>query len=244
MIRLDKFLSNMGLGSRKEVNEWIKKGLVSVDGQPVLLPKTKISEEADVVFAQEKIAYQDYLYFLLNKPAGVLSASRDARATVLDCLREEDRRRGLFPVGRLDRDTTGLLLISDDGRLAHQLLSPKNKIPKTYEALVDKPLDPAIAQVFRQGIPLKEEGIRTQPATFELISDTLAHLTITEGKYHQVKRMFSYCGYQVLALKRLRMGPLELGEDLLPGDYRPLRPEEVQALKELGASGGIRKRKL
>lgn len=230
-IRLDRWLSNMGYGSRREVKSWIQSGAVQVNGVVVTLPKQLVTTDARVCFDKKRIVYQEYVYYLLHKPAGVLSATRDRRRTVLDLLKETDRRPNLFPVGRLDLDTTGLLLITDDGRLGHALLSPKNNIPKTYEAWVDKPLSEVDQAAFLEGFDLQPEGIRTLPAQLKCCTPQHAYVTISEGKYHQVKRMFAFCGKTVLRLHRCAMGPLHLG-DLSYGAYRPLKEEEVEALRQ------------
>nr|WP_072515146.1 pseudouridine synthase [Ndongobacter massiliensis] len=230
-IRLDRWLSNMGYGSRREVKSWIQSGAVQVNGEVVTIPKQLVATDAQVCLDAQQIAYREYVYYLLHKPAGVLSATRDRRQTVLDLLNEADRRPNLFPVGRLDRDTTGLLLITDDGRLGHALLAPKNHIAKTYEAWVDEPLSEADQAAFLAGFDLQPEGIHTMPAQLKWFTPQHAYVTISEGKYHQVKRMFAFCGKTVLRLHRCAMGPLDLG-NLPCGAYRPLTEQEVEALRQ------------
>lgn len=233
-VRLDKYLANMGVGSRKEVKEYIRKGLVAVNGQVETLAKRIVDTDDEISLNNEIIGYQAYVYFMLNKPKGVITATRDRRDTVLDLLDEEDRKRDVFPVGRLDMDTTGLLLITDDGRLAHELLSPKKKVPKTYLALVDKSLDEKDIQAFQKGFYLEPEKVLTQAADLEILEEKLARVTIVEGKYHQVKRMFAFCGKEVIELRRISMGKLMLDESLKEGEYRPLDEEEINLFKEVG----------
>ncbi|MBY0584890.1 rRNA pseudouridine synthase [Murdochiella sp. Marseille-P8839] len=230
-IRLDKWLSHQGFGSRREVNALIRSGRVQVNGKVVTIPKTAIAETDHVQCDTETIRYQQYVYFLLHKPKGVLSATRDRRQTVLDLLRPEDRIRPLFPVGRLDRDTTGLVLLTDDGRLAHALLSPRRHVEKEYFAEVDIPIDEALIARFAEGIHLQPENILTRPAQLSMCQDGRVSVIITEGKYHQVKRMFAAGNRTVLSLHRHRMGPLELDDDLAEGQYRPLSEEEIEQLR-------------
>lgn len=234
-IRLDKWLANMGYGSRKEVAAMIREGRVMVDGQVVTVPKTKVDTAAQVTLDQESSCYQPYVYYLLNKPAGYLSATQSPAGfpTVLDLIAEGDRRQGLFPVGRLDKDSRGLLLISNDGRLAHALLSPKRRIPKTYQVQLDQAAGPADIQAFAEGFYFAEEGILTQPAQLHILEDKRAQVTIYEGKYHQVKRMFALRGLTVLDLQRLSMGTLRLDPDLAEGAYRPLTEAELAGLQAL-----------
>lgn len=233
-VRLDKYLANMGLGSRKEVKDFISKGLVAVNGQIETLAKKIVDTEDEISLNNEIIAYQAYVYYMLNKPKGVITATRDRRDTVLDLLDDDDRKREVFPVGRLDKDTTGLLLITDDGRLAHELLSPKKKVPKTYEAVVDNDLSSDDVEAFQKGFYLEPEKVLTQAAHLEILEDRLARVTIMEGKYHQVKRMFAFCGKEVIELRRLSMGPLHLDDQLGEGEYRPLNEEEINLLKQVG----------
>lgn len=230
-IRLDKWLSHQGFGSRREVNALIRSGRVQVNGKVVTIPKTAIAETDHVQCDTETIRYQQYVYFLLHKPKGVLSATRDRRQTVLDLLRPEDRHRPLFPVGRLDRDTTGLVLLTDDGRLAHALLSPRRHVEKEYFVEVDIPIDETLITRFAEGILLQPENILTRPAQLFMRQDGRASVIITEGKYHQVKRMFAAGNRTVLSLHRHRMGPLELDDDLAEGQYRPLSEEEIEQLR-------------
>lgn len=232
MMRLDKLLAHQGWGTRKEVNALIREGHVRVNGVPVTLPKTKVETDDAIAVDDTTVSYQKYVYYMLNKPMGVISATRDRRTTVVDLLAPCDREgRELFPVGRLDKDTTGLLLLTDDGALAHALLSPKRHVPKTYRATLDAPLAEEDIDSLRHGILLLPERIVTQPAEVVREEACVYRVTIQEGKYHQIKRMFAYCQRTVNALERLSMGPLELDPTLAPGAYRPLTGEEREALE-------------
>ena len=231
--RLDKFLSSQGFGTRKEVGKQIRSGAVSVDGLPQCDPAAKVDpEQQAVTVAGRPVQYQRYVYIMMNKPAGVLSATEDRRQkTVLDLLPEGLRRRGLFPAGRLDKDTEGLLLLTDDGPLGHALLSPKNHVDKVYYAQVDGTVDAADAKALAQGMVLGD-GLACLPAGLEPIGDGSECLvTLREGKYHQVKRMLAARGKPVRYLKRLSMGPIRLDPALGPGEWRPLTREEVAALR-------------
>lgn len=237
-IRLDKLLANMGIGSRKEVKEYIVKGHVRVNGKVELSPKKIICTELDQITLDDRIIeYQKYVYYMLNKPDGVISATRDRRTTVLDLINDEDKRDALYPVGRLDIDTTGLLLITDDGRLGHKLLSPKNDIKKVYLAEVDEKLSEEDVEKFSKGFLLQPENIYTKDAKLEILQDQLGKVTISEGKYHQVKRMFEKCGKAVLRLKRISMGSLILDNGLEEGEYRPLTDDEKEKLFSLIGRG-------
>ena len=234
MERLDKLLASTGRWSRREAKRLVKEGRVLVDGIPALCAEDKVNPERSAVLVDgADIGYARQTYIMLHKPAGVLSATEDPRQrTVLDLLPPELRRRGLFPVGRLDRDTEGLLLLTDDGALAHRLLSPKSHVDKVYYAHLDVPLGEEDRLAFAQGIVL-EDGYRCMAAELELLGDgTEVRIVLREGKFHQVKRMTAARGSQVLSLKRLRMGPLVLDEALAPGQWRRLTPAEVQALGE------------
>lgn len=231
-MRLDKLLANARVGSRKEVGVLIKEGRVMVDGEVVKKPGKKVEEGAELLVDGKALEVKQHVYYLLHKPQGVISATKDRNKTVLDLIRPEDLRKGLFPVGRLDKDTTGFLLLTNDGDLAHRLLSPKRGIEKTYLARLDEDLDESDVRAFQEGFLLLPEGMATRPARLEILEKTLGRVTITEGKYHQVKRMFAKRGKEVLQLKRISMGPLKLG-DLEEGTYRPLSDEEVDLLKAL-----------
>lgn len=234
-MRLDKFLAEVGLGSRKEVKQLIKKGQISVNQQKEKSDKRQVDPEKDrIEFDGEKLHYQEYYYYLLHKPAGVVSATEDARdRTVMDVFSPKDYRKDLFPVGRLDKDTEGLLLITNDGKLAHELLSPKKHVEKEYFAEVSGRMTVEDQQQFATGIPL--DGELTLPS--ELFIDEVAEhsskvrIILHEGKFHQVKRMVKYCGKEVTYLKRIRMGEVTLPDDLAKGSYRPLTAEELRLLK-------------
>ncbi len=237
MLRLDKFLANMKVGSRSQVHEIIKAGQVTVNGKVCRSAKQKVKEDAEVLVNGQAVVYQQYHYFLLNKPAGVLSATEDSRQkTVLDLLTDQDRYQKIAPVGRLDKDTTGLLLLTNDGQLAHQLLAPEYHVPKTYYALLAGVADEETAKAIAAGLTLKD-GTELKPGQLKILrqdqEQSEIEITITEGKYHQVKRMFASQGMKVLKLKRLSMGPLTLPADLAPGSYRPLTAEELAALKQV-----------
>ena len=244
-MRLDKYLTQLNIGSRSQVKDLIKKGLVTVNGQTEKSPERKIDEMIDVIICQgQTLSYQDKVYYMFHKPAGCVSATEDRRdITVIDFLKKENRK-DIFPVGRLDKDTEGLLIITNDGDLAHRLLSPVKHVEKCYLArLAHKITQDEILRI-EQGLDIGEEK-PTRPARFawhteaDRDSDTPeALLTITEGKYHQVKRMFRAVGNEVTYLKRLSMGSLTLDDRLKPGEYRPLTDIELETLKgELYASG-------
>lgn len=237
MIRLDKYLADMGAGTRQEVKRKIRKGLVSVNHETVNAPDLKIREGDDVVFLEgQEIGYAAYEYYMLNKPAGVVSATADPRdLTVVDLIREK-RRKDLFPVGRLDKDAEGLLLITNDGALAHKLLSPRRHVDKTYYARIRGRVTQEDVRAFAEGLDIGEDGQseRTMPGILEVIAsntESEIRLTIQEGKYHQVKRMFRAVGKEVVYLKRERMGALVLDANLDPGEYRPLTDEERKGIK-------------
>lgn len=231
-MRLDKYLTQAGAGSRSQVKEYIRKGLVLVDGIPEKRAERKIDEVTQEIFFQgERIVYEKFVYYMLNKPAGCVTAvSDDLCGTVMDFLKKENRK-DLFPVGRLDKDTEGLLLITNDGALAHRLLSPKKHVPKTYLAVLAGDVSQQQADILEKGVDIGEEHL-TLPAVFEWKDREKkeAYLTITEGKFHQVKRMFEAVDNKVLFLKRIRMGSLRLDESLLPGEYRILDTEETEEL--------------
>lgn len=233
-IRLDKFLADMGLGTRSEVKKEIHKGQVRVNGIPERSPEYKLDIQKDLVEVNgRQISYAQQEYYMLNKPAGVVSATEDKKnMTVLDLIQEK-QRKDLFPVGRLDKDTEGLLLITNDGLLAHQLLSPKKHVKKTYFVRVENPVSPEDIKILEEGVDIGEEK-RTLPAEISCLSPEKNSLclTIKEGKFHQIKRMFQAVDNKVLYLKRLSMGSLTLDETLAPGEYRPLTKEEIERLKD------------
>lgn len=228
--RLDKLLGHMAVGSRKEIRGMAKAGRILVDGLPAKDPGMQVDPAAVTILVDgQPVAYQKHFYVLLHKPGGVVTATEDPRQrTVLDVLPEELKHRDLFPVGRLDKDTEGLLLLTTDGELGHRLLSPKWHVPKRYLARVDAPLEEGDPHAFAAGIEL-EDGYVTLPGKLEITGPREGVVTIHEGKYHQVKRMFEALGKKVVYLKRLSMGPLTLG-DLPHGQARPLEEAEIDAV--------------
>ena len=231
MERLDKLLAGTGKWSRREVKALVRQGLVRVDGRLAASAEDKLDPAAAVVtVAGETVALHRFTYVLLHKPAGVLTATEDRKQpTVLDLLPPELRRIGLAPVGRLDKDTEGLLLLTNDGELAHRLLSPKYHVDKRYLARVDGELSAADTEAFARGMTLGD-GLECLPAGLEVLPDRVCIVTLREGKFHQVKRMLAARGAPVLYLKRLSMGPLTLDDSLAAGAYRLLRAEEILAL--------------
>lgn len=231
MERLDKLLAGTGKWSRREVKALVRQGLVRVDGRLAASAEDKLDPAVAVVtVAGETVALHRFTYVLLHKPAGVLTATEDRKQpTVLDLLPPELRRIGLAPVGRLDKDTEGLLLLTNDGELAHRLLSPKYHVDKRYFARVDGELSAADAEAFARGMTLGD-GLECLPAGLEVLPDRVCIVTLREGKFHQVKRMLAARGAPVLYLKRLSMGPLTLDDSLAAGAYRLLRAEEILAL--------------
>ena len=232
-MRLDKYLAEMGIGTRKEIGKAVRAGRVTVNGQTVKNAAMQVTAEDEVSMDGVPVEYEEYVYYMLNKPAGVISATEDARErTVLDLISER-QRKGLFPVGRLDRDTEGLLLITNDGGLAHRLLSPRHHVDKVYYARLDGPVGEAEKALFAQGLKV-DEALTALPAELEILEPaTEVRVTIREGKFHQVKRMFEAVGREVLYLKRLSMGPLALDESLPKGDYRRLTAEEESAIMNI-----------
>lgn len=231
MERLDKLLAGTGKWSRREVKALVRQGLVRVDGRLAASAEDKCDPAAAVVtVAGETVALHRFTYVMLHKPAGLLTATEDRKQpTVLDLLPPELRRIGLAPVGRLDKDTEGLLLLTNDGELAHRLLSPKYHVEKRYFARVDGELSAADAEAFARGMTLGD-GLECLPAGLELLPGHACIVTLREGKFHQVKRMLAARGAPVLYLKRLSMGPLTLDDSLAAGAYRLLRAEEILAL--------------
>lgn len=232
MMRLDKYLADMGLGTRSELKKAIRSGRVIVGEAPAVRPEMKIDETHDTVrFDGKEITYRRLEYWMLHKPAGVLSATKDPKQpTVLDLL-GPNRRKDLFPVGRLDKDTEGLLLITNDGEMAHRLLSPAKHVNKTYYARIDQEVGEAAIEAFRTGLDIGDET-RTMPAELMVLDRSHAEVlvTIQEGRYHQIKRMFEALGMQVLYLKRLSMGGLVLDTHLKKGQARLLTEEELDRL--------------
>ena len=236
-MRLDKFLVESGLGSRSHVKQLLKKGQVWVNGAVVTSAKTQIDERSDqIVVDGQPLVYEKFVYYLLNKPKGVISATEDDRhKTVLDLLDDAARQKEVFPVGRLDVDTHGLLLLTNNGQLSHAMLSPKRHVAKVYQAQVAGLMDQADVERFAQGIELKD--FTCQPAQLEIIErnegakTSLVRITLSEGKFHQVKRMVLACGKEVTDLQRLSMGPLQLDPSLELGQWRRLTEEEMQSLE-------------
>ncbi|MDO4165835.1 MAG: pseudouridine synthase [Eubacteriales bacterium] len=266
-LRLDKLLTEMTEGSRSEVKQWIKKGQISVDGAVIKHPEIKVDpDQQEILFRGERIQYHQYEYYMLHKPQGVVSATTDTEHTTVVSLITRSKRKDLFPVGRLDLDTEGLLLITNDGALAHRLLSPKCHVDKTYLARIKGALTESDVERLEQGMDIGDDKL-TLPAVvewYQVLSSEMAStekeqsvsqaemeyhievgqtesgaglecytevgITIYEGRYHQVKRMFAGLGKPVVYLKRLRMGSLVLDEDLAPGEYRELTPEEITSL--------------
>ncbi|WP_186565084.1 pseudouridine synthase [Lawsonibacter celer] len=232
MERLDKRLANTGRWSRREIRELIRAGRVCVDGRVVRSPEEKCASTSTFQVDGMVVAGEAVVYLMLHKPAGLVSSTEDPRQpTVFSLLPEHLRRAGLFPAGRLDKDTEGLLLLTNDGLLAHSLLSPRRHVDKTYFVRVDGVLDEGDAAAFEAGLTLAD-GYTCLPAGLELLeaSDT-AVITLREGKYHQIKRMLAQRGKPVIYLKRLTMGPLKLDPSLGPGEWRPLTGEEISALR-------------
>ena len=234
MERLDKFLCSQSSLTRSEAGRAIRCGRVTVDGAVCRQAAQKINPEAQTVAVDGKVVgYAEYVYWMLNKPAGILCVSRDPKApTVVDLLPPDARRKGLFPAGRLDKDTHGMVIITDDGDFAHRMLSPRHHIPKTYHARLDKPMPPDAAARFAAGITLGD-GEACKPAQVHLLEEgetPLAEVILVEGKYHQIKRMFAAVGCHVEWLKRVKMGNLPLDETLAEGECRLLTPEEKDSI--------------
>ena len=230
-MRLDKFLCGCNLGTRSQVKKDIKAGLVTVDGEKALKPEQHIDENKDYIcYKGRPCVYEKFIYYMLHKPAGVVSATEDKQEqTAIDLLGQE-KRDDLFPVGRLDKDAEGLLLITNDGALAHELTSPAKHVEKEYECHLAYPFDDMQKTQLEQGVDIGEKDL-TRPAVVCILDEKKITLTITEGKYHQVKRMLHAVGNEVVYLKRLRMGTLILDEGLLKGSFCRLTEEEVEKLK-------------
>ena len=232
-VRLDKYLADMGVGTRSEVKNAIRLGRATIDGRVAKKPEEKIDiDTCKVTYDGVPILYRKWEYYMLNKPAGVVSATKDDQErTVLDLL-DRQKRKDLFPAGRLDKDTEGLLLITNDGSLAHRLLSPGKHVDKVYYARIAGKVDAADAKAFASGIHIGDDA-PSLPAKLEVLTaDEISEVRVTlqEGRYHQVKRMFQAIGKQVVYLKRIAMGSLSLDESLAPGEYRELTKEELERL--------------
>ncbi|MCL2461212.1 MAG: 16S rRNA pseudouridine(516) synthase [Defluviitaleaceae bacterium] len=234
-IRLDKYLADAGEGSRSQARALIRGGAIRVNGAVVSDEGYKLSPGSEVTLSGRPVVYKKWIYLMLNKPPGVISASegekRSGDMTVIDLLEARYRNKGLFPVGRLDKDTTGLLLITNDGAFAHNTLSPKRHVEKVYEAEVDGILGGADIAAFRGGIVL-ENGEKCQPARLEILSARQARITLNEGKYHQIKRMFEAAGKRVTALKRVSFGAIALDGSLAEGEARELNEKEMEWVSE------------
>lgn len=236
--RIDKFLSNAQIASRSEVKKYIKAGKIRVNGEIIKKPEEKIDPEKDVVEFDDKVVNRKTeTFILLNKPAGVVTATTDRfDKTVMDLLQVPGKEK-LFPVGRLDKDTEGLLIITDDGDTAHRLLSPKHHVPKTYYAKISGIVTENDCAAFQEGLDIGDEK-KTLPARLKILfvdeqtQSSEIEVTVCEGRFHQVKRMFQAVGKNVVYLKRISMGTLQLGTDLVSGEYRELTKEEIMLLKE------------
>lgn len=227
-MRLDKYLSNAGVGSRKEVTECIKKGLVSVNGVVRKSGKTQVDYHDEITLNDEKVNLEEHIYIMLHKPKGVISSTeKGPTKTVMDLITHPQKHE-LFPVGRLDKDTTGLLLITNDGKLAHALMSPRRHVDKTYQVEIEKPLSNSDIAILESGVELSDFTARG--ATVEVIAEHKINLTISEGKFHQVKRMLHAVNNEVLELHRITVGPLSLDESLVVGTYRNLSESERNLL--------------
>lgn len=234
-MRLDKFLCEMNLGTRSQVRTLIRQGLVTVNGSPAGNGDLKIDEQQDrITFRGKPLVYRRFVYYMLHKPKGTVSATADSSAPAVTSLLGANRRDGLFPVGRLDKDTTGLLLITNDGELAHRLLSPRRHVDKCYLVRIARPLSPEDTAELEQGVDIGEES-KTLPARVEIVEAPpdvpRILLTIHEGKFHQVKRMLQAVNNEVLELERVAFGGVRLDSGLAPGEYRELTEEELALLR-------------
>ncbi|MBV4419912.1 rRNA pseudouridine synthase [Clostridium tyrobutyricum] len=237
MERLDKILSNLGYGTRKQVKDIVKKGRVKLDGVIINNSSAKIDTGKNKIEVDDQvISYKDNIYILMNKPTGVVSATYDNYdETVIDILDEEYRTFKPFPVGRLDKDTVGLIILTNDGELNHRLIAPKWHVDKTYYAEIDKALDESDVEAFKSGIVI-DDGYKCMLAELDIIKadkdGSIVNVTVQEGKFHQVKRMFKALGKNVVYLKRIKMGPIELDDSLSEGNYRELTDNEIETLKK------------
>lgn len=229
-MRLDKYLTTIGIGSRSQSKQLIKEGKIKVNNEIINKPEFHVDENKDVVsFDDVNLEYHRFYYYMLNKPAGVISATEDFQCkTVMDIM-DVTPKNGLFPVGRLDKDTEGLLLITNDGELSHCLLSPSKHVEKTYFVKTDGVIKQEYVPLFKEGLDIGEKK-NTKPSNLYIINENSAYITITEGKYHQVKRMFKHFKLNVIYLKRISMGPLKLDENLAVGEYRLLYDNEIKEL--------------
>lgn len=231
---MDKFLCELKVGTRSQVKKELKQGFVKVNGETVTEPERKVDVEKDqVVYKGQTLSYRKYAYYMLNKPAGVVSATKDNTCLTVAELLKDTGCGGLFPVGRLDKDTEGLLVMTNDGSLAHRLLSPRKHVDKVYEAELEEELSKEAVKDLESGVDIGEDR-PTLPAKVELLGGKRIRLTITEGKFHQVKRMMRAVGNGVVSLRRTSMGGLMLDESLRPGEYRELSEEEIAVLQKGG----------
>lgn len=232
-MRLDKYLCLLEVGTRNQVKSYIRQGLVTINGSPAKRPEQKVNEESDIItFRGKELCYKEFYYYMLNKPSGVVCATRDNTAGTVVELLGPDRREDIFPVGRLDKDTVGLLFLTNNGELAHRLLSPKHHVDKTYLVTVEHSLSAEDIRRMEEGVDIGEERL-TMPAKVEISKEGQILLTIREGKYHQVKRMMQAVDNEVIALKRIAFGGITLDENLKPGQYRELTKQEVDILHGL-----------
>lgn len=233
-MRLDKFFTSQSLATRKEAKELVKKGRVSVNGETVKFSDIQIDPERDIILLDgQNVSYKEYIYIMLNKPQGVVSATEDtAHRTVLDLVPPELYRKGLFPAGRLDKDTEGFVLLTDDGDFAHRMLAPKKHVPKTYHAVIDQPIDETDIAAFREGLRLSDGTVcmRAELKVLQAESNPLVEVILQEGKYHQVKRMFESRGKRVVYLKRVKIGGLPLDETLGLGECREILHKELEKI--------------
>ncbi|WP_105965372.1 pseudouridine synthase [Staphylococcus chromogenes] len=228
-MRIDKYLADMGVGSRSEIKTLLKKGEVTLNDHRVKAAKTQINPYEDRITVNQKvIAYEPFVYLMLNKPKGVISATKDDRHSTLIDLIHDYQYLDLFPVGRLDKDTEGLILITNNGKFNHLLMSPQHHVSKTYYVETKHVIEENTINIFKEGVPLKEGKLK--PASLEIIESNSAEITITEGKFHQIKRMFHYVNNEVIYLKRLKIAELTLDETLPPGGYRKLTEDDFQRL--------------
>ncbi|MDI3328543.1 MAG: pseudouridine synthase [Alicyclobacillaceae bacterium] len=241
--RLDRILTHLGLGSRREIKKWARAGRIEVDGRVVRDPSVHVDPAVQTIRVDgNPVPYRTFLYLMMNKPPGVVSATRDPiHRTVIDLLDDRYRKTGIFPVGRLDIDTEGLMLLTDDGKLAHALLSPRNHVPKTYLAEIEGEATEEDVQAFARGVTL-EDGYTTLPAELRILSSgpvSRVEVVVVEGKFHQIKRMFAAVGKRVRHLQRISFGDLRLDPALPPGAYRELTEGEIALLRARANHSGI-----
>ncbi len=235
MLRLDKYIADTGIASRKDIKSAAKKGLISVNGTPAKDVSQKIDENtASVTYMGQKVLWRKYVYVMLNKPAGYISSTEDSSKTVMKLLPEEYSKMDCFPCGRLDIDTVGLLIITNDGPLAHNLLSPRHHAEKTYFYRCSPPIGEAEAKKLCEGVDIG--GYITKTSKVERLSDTEGNITLTEGKFHQIKRMFEAVGSNIVYLKRVEFGTVSLDESLPEGQWRELTEDELASLKAAGGT--------